>query len=331
MNGRDRFNKTMKFMQVDRPPLFEDGIRDDVLRIWRTQGLGKKDNLDLLFSFDQREEIEPILEPTPLPSHWPKTIRGLKDLSQQLDPEDPKRMPDDWQKKVKEWQTRDYPLILRIHRGYFLSLGVHSWRRFTEAIRLLVDDPQLINAWMNIYAEFSSRLAEKILSEVIVDAVLFSEPIGGNHGPLISPHMYSLFVLNSYQPILEVVKRHGVSTIIYRTYANTRALLPSVINVGFNCLWACESNPQAMDYRAIRKEFGRELRLIGGIDSDSLRQNQQDIYRAVMEVVPALLEDGGFIPLADGRVREDVSFDNYVYYRKLLESITQNLSTQELR
>jgi hypothetical protein len=86
-----------------------------------------------------------------------------------------------------------------------------------------------------------------------------------------------------------------------------------------------------MDYRVIRNEFGKELRLIGGIDSDSLRQNQQDIYRAVMEVVPALLEDGGFIPLADGRVREDVSFDNYVYYRKLLESITQNLSTQELR
>jgi hypothetical protein len=39
-----------------------------------------------------------------------------------------------------------------------------------------------------------------------------------------------------------------------------------------------------------------------------------------MEIVPELLEDGGFIPLADGRVREDVSFENYVYYRKLLET-----------
>jgi len=42
-----------------------------------------------------------------------------------------------------------------------------------------------------------------------------------------------------------------------------------------------------------------------------------------MEVVPELLEDGGFIPLADGRVREDVTFDNYMYYRKLLESILE--------
>jgi hypothetical protein len=120
---------------------------------------------------------------------------------------------------------------------------------------------------------------------------------------------------------LEVLRSFGIDTIIYRTYANTRALLPSVVKAGFNCLWACESNPQAMNYHEIRQEFGRDLRLIGGIDSDTLRQTQQDIYQLVMEIVPELLEDGGFVPLADGRVREDVTFDNYVYYRKLLETI----------
>lgn len=323
MNGRDRFNKTMKYETTDRPPLFEDGIREEVLRIWRTQGLGKKEKLDSLFTFDQREEIEPNLDPSPVPTHWPKTIAGLKNLSHRLDPEDPKRLPEDWGNKVNEWKTRDYPLILRVHRGYFLSMGVHGWRRFINAIQLLVDDPHLIETWLNIYAVFSARVAERILSEVDVDAALFSEPIGGNHGPLISPNMYSSFVLNSYQPILEVLNRFGVPTIIYRTYANTRVLLPSVVRTGFNCLWACECNPHAMDYGEIRREFGRDLRLIGGIDSDSLRQSQQDIYRTVMDVVPPLLEDGGLIPLADGRVREDVSFGNYVFYRKLLESVTR--------
>jgi uroporphyrinogen-III decarboxylase len=201
-------------------------------------------------------------------------------------------------------------------------MGVHGWHRFTDVIKLLVDDPYLVASWMNIYSEFTSRLVERILNEVQVDAALFSEPIGGNHGPLISPVMYSTFVLKSYQPILEILKSFGVNTIIYRTYANTRALLPSVVKAGFNCLWACECNPQAMDYPKIRDEFGSDLSLIGGIDSDALRQTKEDIYRTVMEVVPLLLEDGGFIPLADGRVREDVPFENYLYYRKLLEVIT---------
>ncbi len=320
MNGRERFIRTMNYGVPDRPPLFEDGIREDVLHLWHTQGLRKKDKLETLFTFDLREEIEPNLDPSPTLTNWPKSIDGLKKLTARLDPNDPQRMPDGWEKKVVEWKTRDFPLILRVHRGYFLSMGVHGWRRFADAIQLLVDDPHLVEAWMNVYAEFTSRLVEKILSEVQVDAALFSEPIGGNHGPLISPAMYLSFVLKSYQPILGVLHSFGVNIIIYRTYANTRALLPSVVKSGFNCLWACECNPQAMNYHGIRHEFGRDLRLIGGIDSDSLRQTQQDIYRSVMELVPELLEDGGFIPLADGRVREDVSFNNYIYYRKLLES-----------
>lgn len=322
MNGRDRFNRTMNYATSDRPPLFEDGVREEVLRKWRAQGLNRKVKLDALFTFDPREEIEPNLDPSPTPNHWPKSIVGLKKIAAQLDIDDPQRLPDDWDTNVVNWKNRDFPLILRVHRGYFLSLGVHGWRRFTEAIQLLVDDPSLVEYWLNSYAEFTARLIEKILSKVEVDAVLFSEPIGGNHGPLISPRMYASLVLKSYLPILKVVNSFGINTIIYRTYANTRALIPSVVEAGFNCLWACECNPDAMDYRDIRQEFGKDLRLIGGIDSDMLRLSQPEIYREVMERVPELLEDGGFIPLADGRVREDVPFLNYMYYRRLLEAIT---------
>lgn len=322
MNSRERFIKTMSFEGADRPPLFEDGIRNEVLRIWHKQGLGRKDTLESLFTYDTYEEIEPDLEPIPNPSYWPKNIAGLEKLTYRLNPDDPGRLPANWENKIFEWKNRDYPLVLRVHRGYFLSMGVHGWHRFTDAIQLLVDDPYLVETWMNIYAELSCQLVEKILSEVQVDAALFSEPIGGNHGPLISPEMYSSKVLKSYQPILEILRSFDVKYIIYRTYANTRVLLPSVVKAGFNCLWACECNPQAMDYGDIRHEFGKDLRLIGGIDSDALRRNQPEILRSVMELVPELLRDGGYIPLADGRVREDVPFVNYVYYRKLLESVT---------
>jgi hypothetical protein len=322
MNGRERFLNTLNYAPVDRPPLFEDGIRDEVLRNWRKQGLGRKERLTSLFIFDKREEVEPDLEPSPAPSRWPKSTQGLQKLIPRLDPDDPARLPDDWQSKLDEWKIRDYPLILRVHRGYFLSMGVHGWHRFTDAIQVLVDNPRYVHTWMEISAEFISQLIDRILDEVQVDAALFSEPIGGNHGPLISPAMYSSMVLESYLPILEVLRSHAIKTIIYRTYANTRLLLPSVVNAGFNCLWACEVNPQAMDYKDIRKEFGKDLRLIGGIDSDALRQGQSEIQHAILDQVPDLLQEGGFIPLADGRVREDVPYSNYVYYRHLLEAVS---------
>jgi hypothetical protein len=322
MNGRERFLNILSFKISDRPPLFEDGIREDVLRQWRKQGMRKQDRLESLFTFDYREEIEPNLDPLPTPTRWPKSMDGLNKIRNRLNASDSKRLPDEWGDKVFEWKNRDYPVILRIHRGYFLTMGVHGWHRFIDAIQLLVDDPYLVEAWMDMYSQFACQLADRILSEVEVDAALFSEPIGGNHGPLISPSMYSSLVLKSYLPIIDVLKSYGVDKIIYRTYANTRAFLSPVVKAGFNCLWACECDPLAMNYREIRQEFGKDLCLIGGIDSDLLRQSKQDIYRAVIDVVPPLLAEGGYIPLADGRVREDVPYQNYVYYRNLLEATT---------
>jgi hypothetical protein len=78
-----------------------------------------------------------------------------------------------------------------------------------------------------------------------------------------------------------------------------------------------------MDYRDLRREFGRDLRLIGGIDLDALRRDKETIRREVEEKVPPLVADGGYVPLADGRVRADVPLENYVYYRKLLEQVTK--------
>jgi len=213
--------------------------------------------------------------------------------------------------------------MLYVHRGFFQTMGVRNWRSFAEVIMLLMDQPDVVRRRMQIQGEFAAQLTDRILREVEIDAVVFSEPIGGNDRPLISPQMYEDFVLKSYQPILDVLQRRNMGTICLQTYANARILIPVILKWGFNCLWACEVNIEAMDYRSLRKEFGRDLRLIGGIDLDALRKDKAAIRREIEEKVPPLIAEGGYIPLADGRVRADVPFENYVYYRQLLEKVTQ--------
>ena len=51
---------------------------------------------------------------------------------------------------------------------------------------------------------------------------------------------------------------------------------------------------------------------------DALRLGREAIRREIEEKVPALLADGGFIPLADGRMRAEIPFEDYAYYRRLL-------------
>ena len=92
--------------------------------------------------------------------------------------------------------------------------------------------------------------------------------------------------------------------------ANARALLPVAIEAGFNCLWACEVNVTAMDYRALRRErvfsllpewtlrwreiFEEELDLSGDISKDLMREMHSKL----------LYLDTGQLPLPDKYLRE---------------------------
>jgi uroporphyrinogen decarboxylase len=130
--------------------------------------------------------------------------------------------------------------------------------------------------------------------------------------------MYREFVIRYYIPVIETAKKYGVQHIVFLTYGNVRPLLDLILEAGFNCLWACETNAPGMDYLDIRKTFGEELGLIGGIDLDALRHGREAIDRELDRKLPVLLSGGNYIPLADGRIRQDVPFENYLYYREKL-------------
>jgi len=322
MNSRERFLETMRFGSPDRVPYFEEGIRKDVLTAWRKQGLRSEASLHQMFPTDEREEICLNVNPNPWPERWPADRSDLNDYVGHFDAGEGSRLPGQWKMNVRQWARRSGVLMLQVHIGFFESMGVNGWERFHELMVQLHRDPGLVREMMQIQGEFVADLTERLLCDVQIDAAIFSEPIGDNHGPLISPQMYKEVVLSSYRPILAALRRHSVEVVILRTYANARLLIPVLLDKGIDCLWACEVNAEAMDYRSLRKEFGKRLRLIGGVDLDALRGDKESIRCELEEKVPLLLEQGGYVPLADGRVRKEIPFENYVYYRELLEKIT---------
>lgn len=319
MTSHQRFHETMQFGKPDRIPYFEEGIRKEVIKAWHKQGLSRTTKISDMFQTDQFYEVD--LDPFADLHKYPSSPQELSKFKNHLNSSILSQFWNKWQKLRRSLKKKDEVLFLKVHRGFFLSMGVYKWERFMEVITLLIDDPEFVQEVLMIQGEFVANLLDKVLTDMEVDAVILSEPIGGNEGPLISPNMYDNYVLSSYDPVIDIVKQHNIDTLILRTYANIRLLIPSILTHGFNCLWACETNSPAMDYRDIRKEFGRDLRLIGGIDLDALRQGKEAIRKEVEEKVPPLLTDGGYIPIADGRVRREIPFEIYVYYRNILEQI----------
>ena len=85
-------------------------------------------------------------------------------------------------------------------------------------------------------------------------------------------------------------------------------------------LWISEAaEVPELDYRLLRRRFGSTLGLIGGIPLSILRERSTErIENRLEELVPPLLREGRYIPLAAGRVREGVSWAAYRRYREVL-------------
>ena len=166
MNSRQRFTETMRYGAPDRVPYFEEGIRKDVLRTWHRQGLPKDTDLLSMFPSDRREEIVLDLEPHPKFRKWPSTRSELAEMHRRLDPNTRGRLPRGWSGRVRAWQKREHVLMLRIHRGFFLTMGVSDWHRFMELMDLVIDDPGFVRQAMMIQGEFAASLAEKVLREL---------------------------------------------------------------------------------------------------------------------------------------------------------------------
>jgi uroporphyrinogen decarboxylase len=97
-----------------------------------------------------------------------------------------------------------------------------------------------------------------------------------------------------------------------------------MLDAGFNCLYPCEQCNEGMHPLALRREYGRALSLWGGIDKRALARSRREIEDELTSKLPALLEEGGYIPQLDHLAPPDIPYDNWRYYlavkRRLLET-----------
>jgi uroporphyrinogen-III decarboxylase len=76
-----------------------------------------------------------------------------------------------------------------------------------------------------------------------------------------------------------------------------------------------------MDPIHLRQRFGRELRLLGGIDKRAMIAGRDAIDAELARVAP-LAQEGGFIPWCDHHVPPDVPLEHYLYYVERMKEMT---------
>jgi uroporphyrinogen decarboxylase len=75
-----------------------------------------------------------------------------------------------------------------------------------------------------------------------------------------------------------------------------------------------------MDALAVRRKYGKDLRIWGGVDKRALAQGPAAID-AELERIRPLIAEGGYIPHTDHSIPPDVSFTNFRYYTRRIGEV----------
>jgi hypothetical protein len=139
---------------------------------------------------------------------------------------------------------------------------------------------------------------------------------------VVSPAMFERFAIPGYRKVLDLLKTYEVPLrILSTTGGNLGPLLPLLIDAGINGLWISNIRSFGMEYGALRRTFGPDLALIGGIDSGVLQLDEATMRRKVEETVLPLLEMGHYLPCLDDRPRANTTFSQYSLFRRILKEI----------
>lgn len=323
---RERFLKTLSGEAVDRFPFFDLDPEADTLKRWRREGLPRRRSVASCFNLEPHYSVGLTLRSYPFYRYTPDILDDPAAFRRHYDPDQPARYASRYVERSARLRERGRVLYVDASGGGLLQmLGVGDWDSLLSACHALIKRPRRVTELLDRITDFYCICLERVLSQVSVDYASFYEPIASNTAPVVSPAMFDRFAIPGYRKVIDLLERHRVGLrILCTTGGNLTPLLPSLIDAGINGLWISNIRSAGMEYQSLRRRFGPEIALIGGIDATALARDETAIRKAVRETVPGLLDGGRYLPCLDDRPRSNVPLAHYRLYRRLLEELAYN-------
>ena len=246
-----------------------------------------------------------------------KDRKTWREHKKRLNPHSPARYPLWWKEEKERYKKRDYPLGIRA--GSFFG-WMRNWIGIENLSYLMRDDPALIEE-INEHLEYSYiETLKPALEDIKFDFAHFWEDMAYKTGSLVSPSFVKKYMVPHYKKVTELLRSKGIDIITLDSDGNIWELIPIWLDCGINGVLPNEV-AAGMDIVKMRKKFGKNLIIIGGIDKRVLAKGKKEIEKEVMSKVPYLLSSGGCFPCIDHCVPPNVPFDNYLYYLELIRKL----------
>ena len=224
------------------------------------------------------------------------------------------------------WETlRANTLALREQsdRAIMVVVGCNlfEWgtflRRMDNFLMDLIAEPENVERLLDALMEIHLRTLDKVCRAVgdIVDICRFGDDLGTDTGPFMAPATYRQLFKPRHKILCEYVHRHSSMRTFLHSCGSIHALLPDLIDAGFEIINPVQTACRDMEPDRLKREFGRDITFWGGGADTRATLNHgspADVRRDVLERLKIFAPGGGFVFNTIHNILPDVPPENIV-------------------
>ena len=210
--------------------------------------------------------------------------------------------------------------VMEFEDDYFVGCDVSPcvfemyWRLrgMEKTLMELVLNPTLTQRMLKRCVEFSIELSEAACQRFDLDWLWLGDDAAGQQSMLMSPDTWRQMVKPFLKQNADVGKRHGVY-VAFHSCGAIRPIIGDLIEIGIDVLNPIQCNCPGMNPLELKKEFGKDLTFMGGVDTQGVLPNgtADQVREATAELLEGMISDGGgYIFAASHAVPPETPEDN---------------------
>jgi len=194
----------------------------------------------------------------------------------------------------------------------------YSWLRgFDSWLMDMHDNQRLYHALAERILEIGVGYVEAFLPSVAeqADLVYMSDDLGTQQSLLMSPQAYRTFCKPYHGRLIAAIRRAAPrAKILMHSCGAIAPLIPDLIEIGVDVLNPVQPKAAGMEPHVVKREFGRELSFLGGLDTQELLPFglREQIRDGVRDLIDAYAPGGGYVFAPSHEILPEVEPSNIV-------------------
>jgi len=174
---------------------------------------------------------------------------------------------------------------------------------------MAMDDNNFINKMLDWALEFNIGVIEQMPEQI--DAVRFMEDWGQQQGLLMGIKNWKKYIKPRLKEMYAAVKKKG-AFVMSHSCGDITELYPHLIELGVDI--SDPTQPEVMDLHYIKKEYGNDIVLFGGLGCQSTipKGSPEDVVNEAMQRLELLGKGGKYLIGSSGSIPTETPVENVV-------------------